>query len=113
MKMYSIKKYTTHFFIILCVYSLLAAFTFQNPITKFNLIGSIEQDTLAKHFKNPPAQYSIIPFWSLNNSLDSTKMNWQMDQMLDKGVYGAFLHAREGLDQSTTPYFSAGWWTAI
>ena len=113
MKMYSIKKYTTHFFIILCVYSLLAAFTFQNPITKFNLIGSIEQDTLAKHFKNPPAQYSIIPFWSLNNSLDSTKMNWQMDQMLDKGVYGAFLHAREGLDQSTTPYFSVGWWTAI
>lgn len=71
------------------------------------------QDTLAEHFKKPPPQYSLIPFWSLNNTLDSTKMNWQIDQMLDKGVYGAFMHAREGLDQSETPYFSEGWWTAI
>jgi len=71
------------------------------------------QDTLALHFKNPPPQFSILPFWSLNNTLDSTKMKWQIDQMLDKGVYGAFMHAREGLDQSATPYFSDGWWTAI
>ena len=70
-------------------------------------------DSLALFFKNPPPEYSIIPFWSLNNTLDSTKMKLQIDQMLDKGVFGAFMHAREGLDQSATPYFSDGWWTAI
>src|SRR5665647_1820881 len=71
------------------------------------------QDTLAEHFKNPPWEFSLLPFWSLNNTLDSAKLNWQMDQMIDKGVYGAFMHAREGLDESATPYFSDGWWKAI
>ncbi|KAA9041189.1 hypothetical protein FW778_03905 [Ginsengibacter hankyongi] len=70
-------------------------------------------DTLAAHFKNPPPEYSLFPFWSLNNTLDSAKLNWQTDQMIDKGVYGAFMHAREGLDESATPYFSDGWWNAI
>lgn len=71
------------------------------------------QDSLSYYFKNPPPAYSIIPFWSLNNTLDSNRMKWQVDQMLDKGVYGAFMHARDGLDQSATPYFSDGWWNAI
>lgn len=70
-------------------------------------------EALSLHFKNPPTEYSIIPFWSLNNTLDSTKLKWQIDQMLDKGVFGAFMHAREGLDQSATPYFSENWWAAI
>ncbi|HVT85988.1 MAG TPA: glycosyl hydrolase [Chitinophagaceae bacterium] len=75
--------------------------------------GTFFEDTLVKNFKNPPRQYSIFPFWSLNNTLDTAKMNWQVDQMIDKGVYGAFMHARDGLDQSETPYFSEGWWNAI
>jgi hypothetical protein len=70
-------------------------------------------DSLTIYFKNPPPSYSLLPFWSLNNTLDTTKMHWQMDQMLEKGIFGAFMHAREGLNQSTTPYFSDGWWTGI
>ena len=75
--------------------------------------GKFFEDTLVKNFKDPPRQYSVFPFWSLNNTLDTAKMNWQLDQMIDKGVYGAFMHARDGLDQSETPYFSDGWWNAI
>ncbi|MBS1654576.1 MAG: hypothetical protein JSU05_07015, partial [Bacteroidetes bacterium] len=75
--------------------------------------GLNNTDSLAVLFKVPPRQYSVFPFWSLNNTLDTAKMNWQIDQMVDKGVYGAFMHAREGLDQSETPYFSEGWWNAI
>ncbi|HVU58149.1 MAG TPA: sulfatase-like hydrolase/transferase [Puia sp.] len=71
------------------------------------------QDPLAEHFRRPPAEYSILPFWSWNNTLDSVKLNGQMDEMMDKGIYGAFMHARAGLDASATPYFSDGWWRAV
>ncbi len=68
---------------------------------------------LAKDFKNPPSEYSMIPFWSWNGTLKPEKLTWQIDQMLDKGISGAFLHARAGLDESETPYFSDGFWKAV
>ena len=109
------RKNIISFITILMMYVFIAsAFSSgKHILVEQNLFDKIPEDTLALHFKNPPPEYSMIPFWSLNNTLDSSKMNWQIDQMLDKGVYGAFMHAREGLDQSETPYFSAGWWTAI
>lgn len=68
---------------------------------------------LQKNFKNPPAEYSLLPFWSWNGTLKSDKLKWQIDQMLEKGIQGAFLHARAGLDESETPYFSDGFWQAM
>lgn len=99
---------------LLRLFTVLIAFAWSNahPVTE-TVPGGATQDTLSQHFKKPPPEYSLVPFWSLNNTLDSNKLNWQIDQMLDKGVYGAFMHARDGLDQSATPYFSDGWWTAI
>lgn len=81
--------------------------------TKIAAKDSFPDVLTAEAFKVPPGQYSVLPFWSLNNTLDTAKMNWQIDQMVDKGVYGAFMHAREGLNQGKTPYFSDGWWNAI
>jgi hypothetical protein len=68
---------------------------------------------LARNFKNPPPEYSLLPFWSWNGTLKPDKLTWQIDQMIDKGIYGAFLHARAGLDESETPYFSDGFWNAV
>lgn len=70
-------------------------------------------DELKKGFVQPPAEYSILPFWSWNGTLVPGKLTWQIDQMMDKGIYGAFLHARAGLDESETPYFSDGFWAAV
>jgi len=72
-----------------------------------------QTENLAKTFINPPAQYSITPFWSWNGTLKPEKLKWQIDQMLEKGVSGAFMHARAGLDESETPYFSKGFWDAV
>jgi hypothetical protein len=36
-----------------------------------------------------------------------------MEQMLDKSIYGAFMHARAGIDSGETPYFSECRWMAI
>lgn len=68
---------------------------------------------LAKHFKNPSSEYSMLPFWSWNGTLKPEKLTWQIDQMQEKGISGAFLHARAGLDESETPYFADGFWKAV
>ncbi len=65
------------------------------------------------NFKNPPREYSIIPLWSWNGTLEPNELKRQIDLMMDKGVYGAFMHARAGIDKGETPYFSEGWWKAV
>lgn len=70
-------------------------------------------DELRKNFQSPPAEYSLIPFWSWNGTLEADRLTWQIDQMLEKGINGAFLHARAGLETSETPYFSEGFWKAM
>lgn len=68
---------------------------------------------LEKNFADPPNEYSLLPFWSWNGTLKPDKLKWQIDQMMEKGIYGAFMHARAGLDESETPYFSEGFWDAV
>lgn len=71
------------------------------------------QDALKELFRDPPHEYSMIPLWSWNATLTSDKLTWQIDQMVDKGVYGAFMHARAGLNEQETPYFSEGFWQGV
>ena len=68
---------------------------------------------LRDNFKNPPRQYSLLPLWSWNDTLEPDKLKWQIDQMVEKGVYGAFMHARVGINKGKTPYLSPGWWDAV
>ncbi|MGA2327362.1 MAG: glycosyl hydrolase [Bryobacteraceae bacterium] len=70
-------------------------------------------DHLKDLFRDPPREYSIEPLWSWNSALERDKLIWQIDQMVEQGVYGAYMHARDGLDQSRTPYFSEGFWDGV
>lgn len=69
--------------------------------------------TLEEQFADPPREYSIVPFWSWNGTLEPDELRRQIDEMVDKGVYAAYLHARAGLERGDTPYFSEGWWRAV
>ena len=69
--------------------------------------------SLEEQFNDPPHEFSLVPFWAWNGTLHPDQLRWQMDQMKDKGIYGAFMHARSGLESSETPYFSDGWWKAV
>ena len=69
-----------------------------------------EQERLYSEFLNPPREYSPMPFWFWNGELDGKRIQEQIRQMVDQHVYGAFLHARDGLE---TPYLSEQWWKAI
>ncbi len=74
---------------------------------------SAYDNKLRDDFQNPPREYSLFPFWAWNDTLEEEKLKWQIDQMVEKGVYGAFIHARVGINKGETPYFSPGWWEAV
>jgi len=61
-------------------------------------------------FVDPPRDYSTMPFWFWNGKMEGPKIQEEIRQMVDQHVYGAFLHARDGL---LTPYHSEEWWQAI
>jgi hypothetical protein len=65
---------------------------------------------LYSEFLNPPREYSAMPFWFWNGRMEGPKIQEEIRQMVDQHVYGAFLHARDGL---LTPYHSEEWWRAI
>jgi hypothetical protein len=69
-----------------------------------------DQDQLYSEFLNPPKDYSLMPFWFWNGKMEGTKVQEEVRRMVDQHVYGAFLHARDGLE---TPYLSEEWWKAI
>jgi hypothetical protein len=72
--------------------------------------NSPSNDSLYSEFLNPPKQYSPMPFWFWNGKLEPAKVQEQVSRMVDQHVYGAFLHARDGL---LTPYLSDEWFAAI
>jgi hypothetical protein len=67
-------------------------------------------DELYQGFVDPPHKYSLMPFWFWNGKMEGPKIQEQIRQMVDQRVFGAFLHARDGLE---TPYLSDAWWKAI
>jgi hypothetical protein len=49
-------------------------------------------------FLDPPRDYSPMPFWFWNGKMEGPKIQEEIRQMTDQHVYGAFLHARDGLE---------------
>jgi hypothetical protein len=67
-------------------------------------------DPLHEKFLDPPRDFSPMPFWFWNGKMEAPVIQKQIRDMADQHVYGAFLHARDGLE---TPYLSEAWWDAI
>lgn len=53
--------------------------------------------SLAEQFRVPGAEYSLMPFWFLNDRLDRGELLRQMDDFRQKGIDGFVLHPRMGL----------------
>lgn len=68
------------------------------------MINSIE--TLIAKLKNPDSSYRSAPFWGWNDRLQPEELVRQLNDMKEKGMGGAFIHSREGLE---TPYLSEAW----
>ncbi|MCA1903044.1 MAG: hypothetical protein LDL53_12655 [Candidatus Hydrogenedens sp.] len=51
-------------------------------------------------FKQPPREYSVMPFWFLNDELEEGKIQECLNDFIDHGVYGVVPHPRIGLPES-------------
>ncbi len=63
-----------------------------------------------KQFKNPPAEYSVAPFWFLNGDLEENELKRQLSEMKEKGVDEVILHSRKGCE---VEYLSDKWFEKI
>ncbi len=63
-----------------------------------------------REFKNPSKNYRAVPFWSLNDLLDSSEVDRQIDEFTKGGYGGVYLHSRTGL---LTEYLGKDWWKAM
>ena len=55
---------------------------------------------------NPGPAFRSLPFWGWNARMEPGELRRQIADMKDKGMGGAFIHSREGLE---TPYLSEEW----
>lgn len=61
-------------------------------------------------FREPEREYSPLAFWFWNGTLEPETLREQIREMVDKGVYGGFMHSRAYLK---TPYLEKEWWDAV
>ena len=54
-------------------------------------------DALRKQFLNPADEFTPIPFWFLNDTLDKETLKKQLYDFYEKGIRGFVLHPRKGL----------------
>ncbi len=67
-------------------------------------------EVLKTVFQNPPREYSVAPFWFLNDDLEPEHLRAQLREMEKKGVYECVAHPRKGLG---IPYLSETWFQRI
>lgn len=73
-----------------------------------NASAANSPDALFRRFVNPPRDYTLIPFWFLNDDLNEDELRRQMDDFAAHGVYGVVPHARMGLPE-TLAFMSEPW----
>jgi hypothetical protein len=82
----------------------ITACSHSQPYTKNS--GSID----FKEFSNPSKNYRSMPFYSLNDLLDSAELDRQITEFARGGYGGVYLHSRTGL---LTEYLGKDWWKAM
>lgn len=54
-----------------------------------------------QEFQDPPREFSLMPFWFWNDTLEDKEILRQIADMEEHGVYGFVIHPRIGLPQDT------------
>ena len=78
-----------------------------NGCTSENPYTAIPERIDFSEFENPSANYRAIPFYSLNDLLDSAELDRQIGEFARGGYGGVYLHSRTGL---LTEYLGEDWW---
>ncbi len=75
--------------------------------TEDNNYTAIPERIDFSEFKNPSSKYRSVPFYSLNDLLDSAELDRQVEAFAKGGYGGVYLHSRTGL---LTEYLGPDWW---
>ncbi|MDE6518647.1 MAG: hypothetical protein K2L18_12530, partial [Acetatifactor sp.] len=71
---------------------------------------------MLEHFldniKNPPGEFTPIPFWFFNDRPDRETIRRQLADYMDKGVGGIVLHPRIGIPEEI-PYLSEAYFQVV
>ncbi len=63
---------------------------------------------LRSEFRNPPREFTQVPFWFWNGDITENGIRRQLDDMQAKGVHGFVIHARMGLSKKVG-YMTPRW----
>jgi hypothetical protein len=67
-------------------------------------------DSLYVQFQNPPASYSLMPYWYWNGRINSADTHREIGAMLAQGVHQAIAFPWDGMEQ---PYLSEDYWKQV
>ncbi len=60
----------------------------------------MKKEKLLQMIQEPPYEYSLMPFWFLNDELKEEKIHEYLTDFMEHGVYGIVPHPRMGLPKS-------------
>ena len=63
----------------------------------FFMSAEVYAQNVPEEFKNPLREFSVLPFWFLNDTLKNEELVRQIADFEKHGVYGFVLHPRMGL----------------
>ena len=70
--------------------------------------GKATVERLRAEFRNPPREFTQVPFWFWNGEITEAGIREQIASMEEKGVYGFVIHARMGLSKKVG-YMTPRW----
>src|SRR6058998_2842808 len=72
----------------------LSALIFHPSTARTRSMSSVSLGDWLRDFKNPPAVYRPVPFWSWNEKIEPLELRRQIGLMADAGWGGGFIHSR-------------------
>lgn len=67
-------------------------------------------ESLYEEFRRPSPLHGPRPFWFWNGPMDEAKVEHQMREMMDKGVFSAYVFPWSGMRPQ---YFTDEWWSLV
>src|SRR4051794_311474 len=69
-----------------------------------------EREALYREFRDPPHEYSLMPYWFWNGTLTAEDTRRQIDAMISQGVYSAIAMPWDGMRPR---YLSEDYWREL
>ena len=77
-------------------FSILAAAAVSSVFASIQKPDSKDENFSLDSFRNPPAEFRPVPFWSWNGKMDPARIEQQIEEFHAMRFGGFFMHSRMG-----------------